>query len=230
MSLNLTDEREIKQAEKTTVKEVETLYWILEDALYDGRMHRAQSTFQSFLYLGKYRKDLIANGLQPIYRERLKEIAHELHGSSVHKKRSAVQIKRPISPTKLPFDKESELEEFLVDHPEILSQALEDDIDFVDRQVETDFEYRCDIVARSSKRFYPIELKIGQADHVCVSQCNKYCFYFFRKLRYDRYRDIQGVVCAPGFDSWSINELRRERIWCFLVRPAEKNITLERIP
>lgn len=229
MELDLTDKREIEQAQRTTIGEVEPLYWILEDALYNGDMHRAKSIFHSFLYLGKYRKDLIANGLRSAYRDRLKEIAYEVYGQNGYKKRDSIQIKPSISPVKLPFFKEANLEEFLVSRPDILSSALQDEIDFIDRQVETDFGYRCDIIAKSSNRFYPIELKIGQADHVCVSQCNKYCFYFFRRLRYNRYREIQGVVIAPGFDSWSINELRRERIWCFTVLPKGDGISLTKI-
>ena len=85
-------------------------------------------------------------------------------------------------------------------------------------------------MAESDKFFYPIELKIATATHAVVSQIQKYCFYFYRQLRYGMYREIKGVVIANGFCDRSINELRRYGIQIFTIRPdGEKSITLMHI-
>ena len=82
----------------------------------------------------------------------------------------------------------------------------------------------------SKNHFYPIELKIAQGNHAVVSQCSKYCYYFYRQLRYDRFKKIQGIVIGNGYDAWSINELRREGHWIFTIVPdGDKNIKLKRV-
>ncbi len=228
--LNLNNKRMKEQALKTHSSEVEVLYWILEDSLYDNQEKKAKSIFNMLLYVGKYRKDLIAQHLHQRQRERLQEISHEIYGTNgTYKKREPVTIRTAISPKQLPFKNEGDLENHLASNPDILSAALRDQVEIVGTQVETDCDYKCDIVAKSQQIFYPIELKIGQANHQVVSQCNKYCFYFYRTLRYDRYKDIQGIVCGNGFDDWSINELRREGIWIFDIIPKKKTVSLQKI-
>ncbi len=227
--IELKDPAHIEQAKKTHVSTIEPLYWVLEDSLSSGNKSRAEWIFVGFLYLAKYRKDLIAKGLQPDYIERLKQIAYEIYEDKAFKKQEPVAIKYGTHSRRLPFADEKELEEYLCDNSSLLADALNDEIEIIGNQVETEFGYKCDIVARSKKMFYPIELKIAQADHRAVSQCNKYCWYFYRQLRYNRYRKIQGVVCAAGFDNWSINELRREGIWIFDMVPNNKDIHLRRI-
>jgi len=228
--MNLNDPRKIRVAKNTHLCEVEVLYWVMEDALYEGKTSLAKSMLDMFLYLGKYRKDLIAEGLKQPYRDRLKQLCHELHSDNGYKKTCSVEMKHPLKPKKLPIKKEKDLQKYLVDHTDMLSDALGDEITMTDTEVVTDFEYACDIVAKSKNKFYPIELKIAQADHKAVSQILKYCYYFYRSLRYDRFKDIQGVVIANGMDAWSINELRRENIWVYdIIRNGDSNIALQRI-
>jgi len=167
--------------------------------------------------------------LKTAHRSRLKQIAFELYGDETIKHGKPIVIKQEVIPKKLPFKKERDIQNYLLNNHSILQNALKDKIIDIDSEVETDFEYRCDLVAKNEVRFYPIELKIYQADHQVVSQIKKYCWFFYRKLRYDRYRDIQGVVCANGFDSWSINELRREGIWTFLIVHSKNGIILDRV-
>lgn len=216
--MTLHDPDAIKQAKKTHQSEVETLYWLLEDSLYTNHIEKAKWVYTMLLYIAKYQSDLLAKGLRKRHLERLREIAYELHSESPIKKRSSITIKPGASARKIPFTKEKELQDHLYDHPGILSEALSDRVRVVGKEVETDFEYRCDLVAQSEDSFYPIELKIGETTHAVVSQIQKYCFYFYRKLRYSLYRDIKGVVIASGFDSWSINELRRDGIKLFQIR------------
>lgn len=211
------------------VSEIEPLYWHMEDALLQSKTDRAQACFGLLLYAAKHNPRLIAAGLRQEHRDRLKEISFEMTGQSVPVKRDAISIKTGQSPVSLPFKKERELQEFLLDHPETLSQGFGESVKIVGTEVETDCGYRCDIVAESKLIFYPIELKIGQANHQVVSQCSKYCFYFYRRLRYNHFKKIQGIVIANGADSWSINELRRMGIWVFLLRAGSDGVILNRV-
>ncbi len=226
--ITLEDPAMIFQSKKMFSSEMEPLYWRIEDCLSNGDVNTAQGLFSILLYVAKYNKKLMLEGLRPAYLDRLKEISFELYGDHVPSKRMPVTIKKFVSPVKIPFQNESELQHYLLDHPDVLSDALGDDIQIRGSEVKVDHEYRCDIVAEG-KMFYPIELKIGQTNHASVSQCNKYCFYFYRKLRYGHYKQIQGVIIGNGFDDWSINELRREGIWCFRVVANKNDIGLEKI-
>lgn len=229
MSLQLSDTHMISQACKMFSCEAEPLYWKMEDYLEKGYRDTARGILTIFLYLAKYNKKVIQEGLKMTHRKRLKEITFELFSSFVPKTENSIMIKGAISSISLPFQNEKELQKYLVEHPAILEDALQDSISVVGTEIPVS-DYFCDIVVESDTYCYPIELKIRQSNHVVVSQCDKYCFYFYRKLRYDRYKKVQGVVISNGFDKWSINELRRKSILCFCIRMNdEKNIHLEEI-
>lgn len=220
----------IEQAMGTQGPELEPMYWIVEDSLRDGKKSQAEGMLNMILYVAKYKPELMSQYLQEPYRERLKILTHELIGKKSIKKCEAITLKPPISAKKIPFKLESELQKYLVDHPGVLQEALKDPVKIMGIEVETDGDYRCDVVAESASMFYPIELKIAQGNHAVVSQCSKYCYYFYRKLRYNKFRKVQGVVIAAGFDEWSVNELRREGHWIFNMNPTSNtDITLERI-
>lgn len=209
--------------------EIEPLYWVLEDSIYSGDRDKAKAVFGLLLYTAKFRPDLISSGLKPKQRERMKEICHEMSDNPILKETNPITIKFATEPKRLPFTKECELQQFLSENPNILSSALNDTIRVVGIEVETDCGYKCDIVAEGQKFFYPIELKIGQATNA-VSQIHKYIYYFYRSLRYNRYREIQGIVIANGFCHWSINELRRQGIWIFdIFHDVDNKIKLIRI-
>ena len=220
----------IEQSLNTNIKELEPIYWLIEDSVYKNDIPKAKSMLTVLLYIAKYNPKLITQGLQVPYKQRLKQLSQELLNGHFLQKIEAIEIKSAIESRKIPFKLEKELKDYLVEHPEKLSNVLEENIRITGVEVDTDFEYKCDIVAESSDKFFPIELKIGQGTHAVVSQCSKYCYYFYRKLRYDRFKQIQGVVIANGFDSWSINELRRNGIWIFDIVPEnEKDISLLQI-
>jgi hypothetical protein len=219
----------IEQAIRSYACELEPLYWLLEDALYKDEASEAKGVLEIILYVAKYKPKLLAEGLQEAYRDRLKIITQELIGNSSLQKREAISIRPPIESRDLPFKSEMELKNFLVGTPEVLSSAFDDPIKIMGTEVETDGEYRCDIVAESKSTFYPIELKIAQGTHAVVSQCSKYCYYFYRKLRYGRFKRVQGVVIGNGYDQWSVNELRREGHWIYIMIPNNSGITLSRI-
>ena len=201
---------------------------MLEDAIYDNNISRAKGVYDMFLYMTRY--SVVLTELRSVRLARLKQIAFELYGGKTTKHREPILIKQAVVPKKLPFKKEIELQIYLLNNPSVLEDALGDRVLYIDNEVETEFEYRCDLVAKNDVKFYPIELKIYQADHQVVSQIEKYCWFFYRKLRYDRYRDIQGVVIGNGYCDWSINELRRAGIWIFDIHPAPNgHITLHRI-
>ncbi len=219
----------ISQAKETTVKVVEVMYWLLETALDEGNTERAQTLFEDLAYLGKYNQKMIKEGLHPPYRERLKAISHELYGNGPFKKQPPVTMKQEIAPRKIPFNIESELGDYLLNNPEILSDALGEHVKITGREVELKNDYRCDIVAESDTILYPIELKIAQSTHAVVSQCSKYCYYFYRKLRYDRFKYVQGIVVSNGYDAWSVNEIRKEGHWILEILPLDNGIRLSQV-
>lgn len=226
----LLDKRMIQQAQETNPLILESLYWVLEDAISDGKTELAQSTYDTFLYIGKYNAKVLTKGLQLSYINRLKEIAYELYGNGDKiVRRAEISLRPPISPKQLPFTKEKELQDYLEKHPRVLSDAFNDEVFVKGVEVPTDFDYRCDITAESRTHFYPIELKIGQGNHQVVSQINKYCHYFYRRLRYGFHRRLQGVVVCNGLDAWSINEIRRDGHWCFTISPNNGGIQLEKV-
>lgn len=210
----------IEQAMETQVSEVEVMYWIIEDSIYKNKKELAHAVLEMLLYVARYKPNLIQEGLNSSYRKRLKELCYHVFSNQIIQSKQAVEIRPSIDPQKIPFKLESELKNYLAENPDILSQALADPIRIIGTEVETDCEYRCDLVAESKKIFYPIELKIGQGTHAVVSQCSKYCYYFYRKLRYNHYKQIQGVVIGNGYDSWSINELRKEGHWIYTIAPS----------
>jgi len=215
--VELNDSFFIDQAKSMSPIEMEPLYWKVEDALYDGNKKKSQSLFMLLLYTAQYNPSVIKKGLRKAHIERLKQLSFELFGDTVPAEKSLITIQPSINPVEVPFATESELRKYLAKNPSILSEAFQDKINFLEEETVVDHGFKCDIVAKGTK-FYPVELKIKQATHAVVSQCNKYCFYFYRKLRYDRYKEIQGVVIANGFCDWSVNELRREGIWCFTIK------------
>lgn len=221
----------IEQTMKTFQSEVEVMYWIVEDALHQGNQVKASMMLELLLYIGKYKPGLIQAGLRSIQKTRLKEITHEIYENAIIQKREAITMRHSIQSSKIPFKLEKDLQKHLFEHKNILENALGEHLRIVGLEVETEDDYRCDVVAESAQKFYPIELKIAQSTHAVVSQCSKYCYYFYRKLRYDRFKEIQGVVLTNGADTWSINELRRAGHWIYVIHPTNSTnkIALERI-
>lgn len=226
--MQLDNPRMIQQARDMGVSEAEPLYWSIEDALMKDS-NRAMGLLTIMWYLAKYNPVTIKDGLRAAYRRRLQEITYEVMGEPIPKFYRPIDICSEINARELSFKKEKDLREHLSANPRILEKALGCSLRVMGTEVETDFDYRCDIVVMSKSLFFPIELKIVQATHQVVSQILKYCFYFYRQLRYSFYMDIQGVVCSNGLDHWSINELRRLGIWCFNIRESGTEVILDRI-
>lgn len=228
MCKDLTDSRGILQAKRIHYLEVEPLYWKLEDAIYDNKKDHAKAIYEILLYVASYNKPAL-NTLKPRFLDRLKSIAFELYGDGTGLvRRHEILVRPQIAPISIPFKVEKELNDYLCKNIGVLSKALNDDVQLYGAEVKIDNDYRCDIVVYGNK-FYLIELKICQGTHQVVSQINKYCYYFYRKLRYDRYREIQGVVISNGMDAWSINEIRRDGHLCFVIVNDGNGIKLEKV-
>lgn len=215
---DLNDKQMMLQCHKMHPEEMEPLYWKVEDAIDDGLTDRARNAFEILAYVAKYRPELLRR-LKPCQRQRLKNMALEFSGQAGVKQIQPINVLFGTEPVTLPFIKEEDLQDFLSEHLSLLSGAFNDQVTLVGKEIDTGPGYKCDLVVKSATSLYPIELKIGQAQHGVVSQCNKYCYYFYRRLRYDRHKNVQGVVIANSFDRWTVNELRREGIWIFYIRP-----------
>ena len=226
----LDDPSMTEQALNTIEQEVEVIYWKVEDALYDGKEEKAKMFFSLLLYIAKYAPSVMSRGLNDSYLQRLKELSYEFYGGCSVKKQPTITIKPPIQERKIPFKKEFQLKDYLVNNKKVLENAFGEKIIIRGTEIEVGDDYKCDIVSESKTYCYPIELKIAQATHAVVSQCSKYCYYFYRTLRYNHFRKIQGVVISNGMDAWSINELRRVGHWIFEIVPCgKKDITLKKI-
>lgn len=223
MELKLDNSSMIRQAQHTKKEEVEVIYWILEDAIFDNKIDRAKSVLNILAYLAKYNKNALIDGLRKVYIDRIQEITFQLHNSDTFRSQKSVEMKLGLDPISIPFTKEKELSKYLKSNSRVLSKALGDEVKITGTEVDVHNGHKCDLVCESVNFFYPIELKIRQANHAVVSQIQKYCFHFYRKLRYDMYKPIQGIVIANGMDDWSINELRKEGIKCFSINPEPEN-------
>lgn len=210
-------------------KEIEPLYWKIEDSITSGKNNLAKSIYSSFLCLAKYNKKILTENLNPCQLARLRQLTFELFGETSFKEIKTISIKESTGSKTIPFSKESELRDFLVDNKYILEKAYDTKIRYIDKEVKTNFGYQCDIVAEDDRFCYPTELKIAQAKHGVISQIEKYCHFFYRQYRYNFYKKMQGVVIANGFDAFSINELRRNNILCFEVNGTLENLFLKSI-
>lgn len=208
---------------------LEPLYWVMEDAIYENNIRLAKAIYVDFLYFAKYRKEDLQKAMQPAYLDRLRSLAFELFEGKSIKERKPITLKMASQSTEIPFKKEHNLRDHLAANPDILSETIGEKVAIVDTEVHTDDDYRCDILASSESYYYPVELKIRQANHAVVSQINKYCFYFYRRFRYTFHKPIQGIVCANGFDAWSINELRRDGIRCFDILSDQDSVKLREV-
>jgi len=217
------------EVNKINPSELEPLYWVLEDSLDGNDLPRAAAIYDLFCTIAQKRKQLLIQGLKPKQIDRLKNISYELYDREIYCTKRAVEIKFPIQPKPLGFKTEKELENHLAANLVVLEAAIGQELKLVGTQVKTDFEYACDLVVESSTTFYPIELKLWQSTHSVVSQIEKYCHYFYRKLRYDRYKPIQGIVVANGADAYSINEVRKSGHWLFDIQNQNGSIILVKI-
>jgi len=228
--MNFDDHHMIDQTMKTHNCEVEVMYWMVEDAIYKGDIDKAKMMMNMLLYIGKYKPQLIQSGLQAVQRMRIKQILHEIYENISIQQHKSIKMKPPIQPNVIPFKFEKELQTYLVQHKYVLENILSENLSIIGTEVEINDEYRCDIVVESLKKCYVIELKIAQSTHAVVSQCSKYCYHFYRELRYDRFKEIQGVIISNGFDAWAVNAIRQEGHWIFaIISTDDSNIKLERI-
>lgn len=225
----LDDPVKTKLIQPITIPEIETLYWKLEDHLSDGDLKKASTFFDMLCYIAHHKKDLISAGLRECHRNRLQEISYEIAGRDVPIIRKGVRSLKAIPALDIPFAKERELNDYLHANPLILSNALGVAGRITGREIEI-AGYKCDITFENEGIFYAVELKKVQADHKSVSQLDKYCHFFYLKLRYNFYKQIKGVIVANGVDRWAINEFRRKDRLIYTIKPTDKkNIILEQI-
>lgn len=226
---NLNDPEKIQYVQGILPEEIEILFWKLEDALYENNKQLAIILFDMLVYVAMHNKPLFSHLKEP-FRKRLKEIGYELYEKSISKTKLPIEIKPAFLDKIIPFNKEKELRDYLSTRMNIFSKVL-GKVRFVGKEIETDFEFKCDLVVENSEFLFPIELKIVQANHAVVSQIDKYCSFFYRKMRYNHFKKIQGIVIANGFCEWSINEMRRNGHFLFDIAPGnnEKDIFLRKI-
>lgn len=217
--MQFNDQKSISAVESLHELEVEPLYWVVEDAIADNNINRAKAFHSLFCYIGKFRKNLLKN-LNNEQIQRLKNMSFELYNESHVRNIPAIEIKSEFKETDIIFKTENELRNYLIGNKELLEKSLGSKIEFIDTEVPVGKDFRCDMLIRTPNKYFIIELKIKQGNHAVVSQIIKYCSYFYNRFRYTAYKPIQGVVIANGFCSWSVNELRRNNIKCFVCKSS----------
>jgi len=215
----------IESVSDITFSEIEPLYWSLEDSMYDNKFKTAKSIFNMLCCISKHKKALLFSVLSADKIKRIKQIGCEIYSGQSLVEQNFVEIKLPTSSKELLFKKEAELRDYIYNNPEVLFD-IDKKITKVRKEVKVEGGYSCDLTAESDI-FYAIELKLKQSTHSVVSQIDKYCFYFYRTLRYDHYKRVQGVTIANGYDVWSINELRRNGILVYDVIQTDSGIKLQ---
>lgn len=194
--------------------ELEPLYWIMEDSLHSGNHSRAKACYMMLAYHAKFTPQMMAQHLRPAYRARLKEVTHEILTGTTTRQYQSIEVKYAIQKKEINFKNEAELRDYLAEQMDLLSETLGQRVTLRGTEIETEFG-NCDLVVEGPQTFFPIELKTEQSSHKVVSQITKYVYHFYRQLRYNWHKPVQGIVMANGFDAWSINELRKQGTWIF---------------
>lgn len=215
--MQFNDQKSINTVKSLHELEVEPLYWVIEDAITDNKLERAKAFHMLFCYIAKFKKELLRQ-LNKEQISRIKNMSYELYNESYVKNIPAIDIKYEIKQSELSFKTENDLRNYLIENREILEKALSSKIEYIESEVVVSKDFRCDMLVRTPEKYFIIELKIEQGNHAVVSQIMKYCNYFYGRFRYIAYKPIQGVVIANGFCDWSINELRRNNIKCFICK------------
>jgi len=223
------DPNKIQSIQSISIPEIEVLYWKIEDSLSSGQIKKAKMFFEMLCYIASHRKDVLNLALKDAYRTRLRAISYEICGKNVPYFRKPVIEKSAIEAVETPFEKEKQLNNYLYQKQNLLCDALKTTGRVTGREVEVD-EYKCDLIFENSSVLFAIELKKDQADHKAVSQLDKYCHYFYLKLRYNLFKEVKGAIIANGFSKWSINEFRRKGRFVFYMCPtSKKDIQLRQI-
>lgn len=221
------DQQKIETIQLITPYEIEVAYWKLEDYISAGEIKNAKVLFDMMCYLGKHRSKDFTTVLKKTQIERLHALSYQIEGNDVPDCHKAVQELHEIKPVELPFAKEKEINLYIYNHEHLLKDLGNGRISGREIEIEG---YFCDIVYETKDTLFAIELKRDQVDHKAVSQLDKYCHYFYLKLRYNHYKQVKGACIGNGYDKWAINELRRKGRTIFCITPEDKNnISLRRI-
>jgi hypothetical protein len=229
MNTELNNLRLIEQTMRAHPSEIEPLYWIMEDAFHTGEKDRAVACYMMLAYHAKYTSRILAENLHKRQLERLKEVSYELFTGQTTRTYQSVEIQYATQPKPLGFGSEAELRDYLANNVSVLCDALGERVVVYGTEIPTEYG-KCDIVVENDHILFPIELKTVQSNHKVVSQITKYVYHFYRSLRYNLYKPVQGVIISNGFDAWSINELRKQGTWIYDAFPDEvQRIRLTRI-
>ena len=226
--MKLEDQEKIHSIQSFTLPEVETAYWKMEDYLSSGNKKKATVYFDMLCYAAKYRKNDLSKILKPSHMNRLKKVSYELSGKRVPETKRSVNELPAYLPVKLPFKLEKDIGDYLCSHENMLKSVLNSEGRITGREVDVE-GYKCDLVFEDKNTFFAIEIKRDQADHKAISQLDKYCHYFYLKLRYSMYKEVCGICIANGFCKYSVNEFRRRDRRIFYISSDGKNCELKEI-
>ena len=218
--MRLDDKEKIRSINSITAPEIETIYWKLEDSLTANKKKKADRFFDMLCYTAKYKKKELNKALRPDYLSRLKKISHQLNGKEIPASNKSIEELPAYLPLELPFKKEKEIGDYLVENEHVLKNVLGNGR-ITGREVEIE-DYKCDLVFENKKTFFAIELKRDQADHKAISQLDKYCHYFYLKLRYSLFKEVRGICIANGFCKYSVNEFRRRDRRIFYISSSKE--------
>lgn len=117
-----------------------------------------------------------------------------------------------LKPKEIPDILEKEVINRLLASPEVLVSALHiKKLRKLVPEMPAAKEDRVDLLAEDEGEVcFPVEVKLGVADHRIVGQVKKYVDFFWKRLSYRFYHTVQGVAIAAGYDKTTMKELKTQ--------------------
>jgi hypothetical protein len=107
------------------------------------------------------------------------------------------------------YPEESELEAKLCEPEafEMLNKKLGYNMKLYDIQYQTQYG-RIDLLAKSDRIIYIIELKKDVANHKIIGQVLKYALYFQKRLIYNLYDEVKVITIAGNYSDYTYKQLK----------------------
>jgi RecB family endonuclease NucS len=189
-----------------------------------GKYDLAATYYDMLSYAFEKHKALITKALSPAKKKRLEQISEKYEGFSNKTERITYynQAKEKISP--ILVNEEKDLKVLLQQNHEMLENTLECKLKYMGEEIRpTKMERdRCDLLYKSEKVLYIIELKKDQADHSVVTQIDKYMKYFWQTAFTLDHEYVNGVVIAAKYSDYAYENLKNNSIKCFQYDLSER--------
>ncbi len=198
-----------------TTNTLKTCFFGLKAAVIDADTAKTEMYLS---FLREYPESEIEEALHPKWLRSFKSIQDNFERGIVREDIEVGEIKAyDYKPKEIPDILEKEVVRRLLTNPKVLIDALEiKEMTRLVPEMPADGDDRVDLFTEDKdETCFPIEAKLGIADHRIVGQIKKYVDFFWRKLSYDFYHTVQGVTVAAGYDQTTMKELKSQGVRVF---------------